>query len=87
MRLRACGRARKTKKRRSREIREGEMEVGFLGLGIMGKAMAANLLRHGFRVTVWNRTLSKVRDPSLLRFGDPSGRLISCVDFMRIDCL
>uniref|UniRef100_A0A8R7UTQ6 6-phosphogluconate dehydrogenase NADP-binding domain-containing protein n=1 Tax=Triticum urartu TaxID=4572 RepID=A0A8R7UTQ6_TRIUA len=35
------------------------MEVGFLGLGIMGKAMAANLLRHGFRVTVWNRTLSK----------------------------
>ena len=36
------------------------MEVGFLGLGIMGKAMAANLLRHGFRVTVWNRTLAKV---------------------------
>jgi 3-hydroxyisobutyrate dehydrogenase-like beta-hydroxyacid dehydrogenase len=57
------------------------MEVGFLGLGIMGKAMAANLLRHGFRVTVWNRTLSKVRahaeldfDPSLARFADPSGR-------------
>lgn len=43
------------------------MEVGFLGLGIMGKAMAANLLRHGFRVTVWNRTLSKVRDAP--RFG------------------
>ena len=36
------------------------MEVGFLGLGIMGKAMAANLLRHGFRVTVWNRTIAKV---------------------------
>ncbi|KAF8402444.1 hypothetical protein HHK36_013400 [Tetracentron sinense] len=35
------------------------MEVGFLGLGIMGKAMALNLLRHGFKVTVWNRTLSK----------------------------
>ncbi|XP_072970202.1 glyoxylate/succinic semialdehyde reductase 1 [Typha angustifolia] len=35
------------------------MEVGFLGLGIMGKAMAENLLRNGFRVTVWNRTLSK----------------------------
>ena len=41
------------------------MEVGFLGLGIMGKAMATNLLRHGFRVTVWNRTLAKVlhREP------------------------
>lgn len=35
------------------------MEVGFLGLGIMGKAMATNLLRSGFKVTVWNRTLSK----------------------------
>ncbi|XP_054783372.1 glyoxylate/succinic semialdehyde reductase 1-like [Prosopis cineraria] len=35
------------------------MEVGFLGLGIMGKAMSLNLLRHGFKVTVWNRTLSK----------------------------
>ncbi|KMT10160.1 hypothetical protein BVRB_5g119210 [Beta vulgaris subsp. vulgaris] len=35
------------------------MEVGFLGLGIMGKAMAMNLLRNGFKVTVWNRTLSK----------------------------
>ncbi|XP_059438192.1 glyoxylate/succinic semialdehyde reductase 1 [Corylus avellana] len=35
------------------------MEVGFLGLGIMGKAMATNLLRNGFKVTVWNRTLSK----------------------------
>ncbi|KAF5177410.1 Glyoxylate/succinic semialdehyde reductase [Thalictrum thalictroides] len=35
------------------------MEVGFIGLGIMGKAMSLNLLRHGFKVTVWNRTLSK----------------------------
>ncbi|KAM3703965.1 hypothetical protein ACB094_04G141000 [Castanea mollissima] len=35
------------------------MEVGFLGLGIMGKAMATNLLRKGFKVTVWNITLSK----------------------------
>ncbi|KAH9745550.1 glyoxylate/succinic semialdehyde reductase 1 [Citrus sinensis] len=35
------------------------MEVGFLGLGIMGKAISMNLLRNGFKVTVWNRTLSK----------------------------
>ncbi|XP_057509590.1 glyoxylate/succinic semialdehyde reductase 1-like isoform X2 [Actinidia eriantha] len=34
-------------------------EVGFLGLGIMGKAMSMNLIRHGFKVTVWNRTLSR----------------------------
>ncbi|PKA47286.1 Glyoxylate/succinic semialdehyde reductase 1 [Apostasia shenzhenica] len=38
------------------------MEVGFLGLGIMGKAMAVNLLRSGFRVTVWNRTLPKCEE-------------------------
>lgn len=30
-----------------------------MGLGIMGKAMAMNLLRSGYKVTVWNRTLSK----------------------------
>lgn len=39
--------------------RKATMEVGFLGLGIMGKAMAMNLMRNGFKVTVWNRTLSK----------------------------
>jgi 3-hydroxyisobutyrate dehydrogenase len=32
------------------------MRVAFLGLGIMGSRMAANLLRAGFEVTVWNRT-------------------------------
>lgn len=41
---------------------EVEMEVGFLGLGIMGKAMATNLLRHGYRVTVWNRTTAKCQE-------------------------
>ncbi|KAK0589415.1 hypothetical protein LWI29_013995 [Acer saccharum] len=35
------------------------MEVGLLGLGIMGKAISMNLLRNGFKVVVWNRTLSK----------------------------
>jgi len=30
--------------------------IGFLGLGTMGAAMAANLARAGFAVTVWNRT-------------------------------
>ncbi|MDW7711365.1 MAG: NAD(P)-dependent oxidoreductase [Deferrisomatales bacterium] len=29
---------------------------GFLGLGIMGSAMARNLLRAGYEVIVWNRT-------------------------------
>lgn len=30
--------------------------IGFIGLGIMGNGMAANLLRAGFDLTVWNRT-------------------------------
>jgi len=30
--------------------------VGFIGLGTMGAAMAANLARAGFPVTAWNRT-------------------------------
>jgi 3-hydroxyisobutyrate dehydrogenase len=32
--------------------------VGFIGLGIMGSRMAANLVRAGFELTVWNRTAS-----------------------------
>jgi 3-hydroxyisobutyrate dehydrogenase-like beta-hydroxyacid dehydrogenase len=30
--------------------------IAFLGLGIMGRPMAANLVKAGFKVTVWNRT-------------------------------
>ena len=30
--------------------------IGFAGLGTMGAAMAANLARAGFPLTVWNRT-------------------------------
>jgi 3-hydroxyisobutyrate dehydrogenase len=33
-----------------------DIHVGFIGLGIMGKPMAQNLLRAGFPVTVYNRT-------------------------------
>jgi 3-hydroxyisobutyrate dehydrogenase-like beta-hydroxyacid dehydrogenase len=33
--------------------------VAFLGLGIMGSRMAANLRRAGFELTVWNRTKAK----------------------------
>jgi len=34
--------------------------LGFIGLGIMGGAMAANLLKAGFDLTVWNRTPSRI---------------------------
>jgi 3-hydroxyisobutyrate dehydrogenase-like beta-hydroxyacid dehydrogenase len=35
------------------------MRVAFLGLGIMGHAMATNLVKAGHEVTVWNRTPGK----------------------------
>ncbi len=31
------------------------MKIGFIGLGVMGRAMVANLLRAGHEVTVWAR--------------------------------
>ena len=37
------------------------MNYGFLGLGIMGRAMATNLVKAGLDVTVWNRTPDKCR--------------------------
>jgi len=38
------------------------MKVGFIGLGRMGSAMAANLLKAGHEVAVWNRSPDKA-DP------------------------
>ncbi len=34
--------------------------IGFIGLGIMGRGMAANLLRAGHDVVVWNRTAARM---------------------------
>lgn len=36
------------------------MNVGFIGLGIMGSGMAHNLLKAGLDVTVWNRTTERM---------------------------
>ncbi len=35
------------------------MRVAFIGIGIMGSRMAANLVRTGHELTVWNRTREK----------------------------
>jgi 3-hydroxyisobutyrate dehydrogenase-like beta-hydroxyacid dehydrogenase len=34
-------------------------KIAYLGLGIMGRGMAANLLKAGYPVTVWNRTAER----------------------------
>ncbi len=36
-------------------------KIGFIGLGIMGKPMALNLLKAGFNVIAYNRTKEKVK--------------------------
>jgi 3-hydroxyisobutyrate dehydrogenase-like beta-hydroxyacid dehydrogenase len=36
--------------------------VGMIGLGLMGKPMARNLLKAGYTVTVWNRTAAKANE-------------------------
>lgn len=40
------------------------MQVAFLGLGIMGHAMATNLVKAGHQVTVWNRAPGKLVEGS-----------------------
>src|ERR1700739_2999333 len=52
----------KTKTPGNRKSASGKlMNVGFIGLGHMGAGMAANLLKAGHRVTVFNRTPAKAQ--------------------------
>ena len=44
-----------------------DLKVGFIGLGLMGQEMAAQLLENDFYLTVWNRTAEKA--DSLLEQG------------------
>jgi 3-hydroxyisobutyrate dehydrogenase/glyoxylate/succinic semialdehyde reductase len=38
-----------------------EMKIGFIGLGIMGSRMAANLQKHGYDLVMFNRTRAKAQ--------------------------
>ena len=38
------------------------MNVGFVGLGAMGRAMATNLIEAGHRLRVWNRSAGRVEE-------------------------
>ena len=37
-------------------------QIGFIGLGIMGRGMTHNLLKAGHDVTVWNRTAARMEE-------------------------
>src|ERR1700731_3546406 len=45
--------------------------IGFIGLGLMGKPMARNLLKAGSSLVVWNRTAARAED--LVREGAKLG--------------
>jgi 3-hydroxyisobutyrate dehydrogenase-like beta-hydroxyacid dehydrogenase len=46
--------------------------IGFIGLGLMGKPMARNLLKAGYPVVVWNRTAARADE--LIREGAKFGK-------------
>jgi len=47
------------------------VDVGFIGLGIMGSGMARNLVDKGFDVVVWNRTVERM--DALVQAGATAG--------------
>ena len=58
------------------------MKIGFIGLGIMGSRMAANLQKHGYPLVVFNRTRAKA-EPLLGpcgTFSDSPAKLAEQVD-------
>ena len=60
------------------------MKIGFIGLGIMGSRMAANLQKHGYSLAVFNRTRAKA-EPLLGpcgTFSDSPAKLAEQVDVL-----
>src|SRR6184192_3233172 len=60
------------------------MKIGFIGLGIMGSRMAANLQKHGYPLVVFNRTRDKA-EPLLDRgamLADSPAKLAEQVDVL-----
>src|SRR4051795_7148073 len=53
-------------------ITDDRRRVAFLGLGIMGGPMAANLAEAGFELSVWNRTAEKAE-----RFAEEHGATVA----------
>ncbi|XP_072337828.1 cytokine-like nuclear factor N-PAC isoform X3 [Scyliorhinus torazame] len=65
-----------------------DKRIGFLGLGLMGTGIVANLLKMGHTVTVWNRTGEKC-DPFLqegARLGRTPAEVVSTCD-ITLSCI
>jgi len=61
------------------------MQIGFVGLGIMGAGMAKNLAQKGHAVRVWNRTAERARElgfetaPSPRALAEGADLVVTCV--------
>jgi 3-hydroxyisobutyrate dehydrogenase/glyoxylate/succinic semialdehyde reductase len=60
------------------------MKIGFIGLGIMGSRMAANLMKHGHSLVVYNRTRENADDlvTDGARLADSPAALAPLVDIV-----
>jgi len=54
---------------------EGQSEIGLIGLAVMGQNLALNIADHGFRITVYNRTTSKM-EAFVAKHPDTPGGLV-----------
>ena len=52
------------------------MKIGFIGMGIMGKPMAINLVKAGYDVTVSNRNMAKCNP--VVAVGAKAGSYMRC---------
>ncbi len=43
-------------------MEKGSCDIGLIGLAVMGQNLVLNMNDHGYKVAVWNRTVSKVDD-------------------------
>jgi 6-phosphogluconate dehydrogenase len=41
---------------------EASSEIGLIGLAVMGQNLALNIADHGFKISVYNRTSSKMEE-------------------------
>lgn len=56
---------------------EAESEIGLIGLAVMGQNLALNIADHGFKISVYNRTTSKMEE-FVSANPDTPGGLVGC---------
>ncbi len=52
-------------------------KIAFLGLGVMGAPMTANLIKNGFSVTAWNRTPNR---PGVQIAADAGAKIVATIE-------